>query len=148
MNLTSIKDVAEILTTIGIAFKTSYNENEINLYYDFLKDYDKKVLSIATKEMIKNCTFAPKISDMLKYCDEAKENQRFEVLDYMLEKGYFTIGYEEMVSDAERYNYEKANKWFREKNIPSWFQEDVRKYFQQMKQEQEQLQKTDVKFLE
>lgn len=126
------EDILQMLTLFSVAYKTEYNENEVNLYYDFLKDYDKKVISIATKEIIKTSPFLPKIADILKKCDEVKETQKFEILEFMKYKSYFKC-------DEE---YQKANKWLRDKIIPDWFLKDLREYQELSKQQQLQSNET------
>ena len=134
--MTTISDIAEVLTTIGIAFRTTYSESEIALYYDFLKQYDKRVVKDATKELIRKCTFVPKISDFLNYCEEAKKNQKFGILEYMLLNGYFKQGeFGELCPEQEQLNYQKANRWLQNKNIPQWFIQDMEEYKEKMQQD-------------
>lgn len=120
------EDITEMLTLLSIAYKTDYTDKEASLYYDFLKDYDKKVISTAIKEIIKTNPFLPKIADIIKKCDEVKETQKFEILEFMRYKNYFK-------SDEE---YNKANKWLKDKVIPEWFLKDLREYQQLNKIEQ------------
>lgn len=121
--MVDVEEVAKAITMLGIAFKTEYTKEEIDLYYDFLKDYDEKVLKTAIKELIKTNQFVPKISEIIKKCDEVKANQKFEVLEFMRYQGYFQNNEE----------YEKANKWLRDKIIPEWFKKDLSEYFSKMK---------------
>lgn len=43
----------------------------------------------------------------------------------MSSKGYF----------KDTTEYEKANKWFIENNVPSWLQEDINEYYKMMNQD-------------
>lgn len=107
---------------LGIAYGKAYNQDEIELYYDFLGDYSNSVFVKAIKHIIKTSKFAPTTSDLINACDKFKDDYKNEVLEYMKQCGYFKIPQE----------YDKAIQWLLKNNVPSWFKEDMNHYAKQM----------------
>lgn len=131
------------MTMLTMAYGKEYTEEEVELYYEFLKDYDGKVLTKAIKEIIATSTFAPKIAELKKMCEHVHQTRKYEILDMMLEAGYFKNENGHTDPDEEIQRYEKASKWLREKNIPAWFLEDLKQY-----QEKQKLTTKEVRLIE
>lgn len=54
------------LKYLGIAFGKEYDEEECQVYYDFLKEYPMETFSRAVKNLIPKSTFVPKLNEIMK----------------------------------------------------------------------------------
>ena len=113
------------LTYLGVAYGKEYSPIECEQHYDFLKEYSYETFVAAIKSIIKKSKFLPKITELLEECEKYKEHIKFEVLDFMKEKGYFKAPIE----------YEKASSFMERGIVPEWLQRDINKYYKMMKQE-------------
>lgn len=117
------------MSYLGIAYGKEFTQQELTVYYDFLKEFSDETLVKAIKNIIKTSKFMPKINELVEECENSKEQARFEILEYMKAMGYFKeSGY--AISE-----YEKAIKWLETGVIPHWFKDDMTKYYKMMKQE-------------
>lgn len=107
---------------LGTAFGKDYSREEIEVYYDFLKEYSPKTFASAVKSIIKNSKFAPKVNELIETCERCKEHLKHDVLEYMKKCGYFKIPQE----------YDKAVTWLEKDNVPTWFKEDMNEYAKKM----------------
>lgn len=112
------------LTYLGTAYGKEYSKMECELHYDFLKDYSYKTFVTAIKNLIKKSKFLPKITELLEECENCKEKTNFGILEFMKTQGYFKNGTE----------YDKAIRFLERNIIPNWFAEDMKKYYEMMKQ--------------
>lgn len=119
-----VLELAAGMKRIGIAYGKEYTPEECELYYDFLKEYKLDTWKKAVNTYIKESKFPPKPADLIEMCERFKEQIKYEVLEFMKEKGYFKHPDE----------YEKATKWLELDNIPSWFREDLNEYYKMMNQ--------------
>ena len=110
------------MTYLGLAYDKQYTQEEIKLYYDFLKEFDDDVVVKAIKEIIKTSKFIPKITELVKCCEKIKESIRFDVLEYMNKVGYF----------KDTREYQKASLFLEKNVIPYWLQKDIDIYYKQM----------------
>ena len=115
---------ADSMAYLGIAFGKEYTQEELSVYYDFLKEFTDETLIKAIKKIISTSKFLPKITELVETCEQCKETMKFEVLEYMNLQGYFK-------SSSE---YDKASIWLERNIIPFWFKEDMKKYLK-MKQQ-------------
>lgn len=109
---------AKGITYLGIAYNKKFNQEEVETFYDFLKNYDYETFKVAIKEMIKVKKFMPSISEMIEFCDKNKQHKKYEILEKMKLDGYF----------KDVTEYEKAIKWLESGNIPGWFKNDMKQY--------------------
>ena len=119
------KEFADSMGYLGLAYGKEFTQQELMLYYDFLKEYSDKALTAAIKNIIKKSKFLPKITEILEECENCKEQMVFEILDFMNQKGYFKAPIE----------YEKATSFMERGCVPEWLQKDINKYYKMMKQE-------------
>jgi hypothetical protein len=113
------------LTYLGTAFGKEYSKMECEQHYDFLKEYSYETFVKAIKNIIRTSKFLPKINQLIEACDKAKEQVKFDVLEFMREKGYFKAAIE----------YEKASLFMERGVVPEWLQKDINEYYKMMKQE-------------
>ena len=113
------------LTYLGTAFGKEYSKMECEQHYDFLKDYSYETFVTAIKNIIRASKFLPKITELLEECDRCKEKVKYEVLEFMNDKGYFKAPIE----------YEKASLFMERGNVPEWLQKDINEYYKMMRQE-------------
>lgn len=137
-----LEEFNECMIYLGVAYNKEFTQNEIKVYYDFLKNYNIDTLKIAIKSIISKSKYAPKISELIEECDNCKSSLRNEVLKYMRETGYFKLGIirengEQIILTDEHAmrNYEKASRFLERGIIPDWLQEDINYYYKLMKQE-------------
>lgn len=79
-----MKEFIKNMTYLGLAYDKQYTQEEIKLYYDFLKDFSDDVIVKAIKEIIKTSKFIPKITELVEKCQSIKENISFDVLELSL----------------------------------------------------------------
>lgn len=108
------------MTYLGLAYDKQYTQEEIKLYYDFLKYFSDDVIVKAIKEIIKTSKFIPKINELIEKCEEIKKETQYEIIEKMKNQGYFKTTQE----------YEKAIMFLNTNIIPKWFIEDMKKYQQ------------------
>ena len=99
------------MTYLGLAYDKQYTQEEIKLYYDFLKDFNDDVIVKAIKEIIKTSKYIPKVTELVEKCESIREEIRFEVLEYMNNVGYF----------KDTREYQKASLFLEKNVIPYWF---------------------------
>lgn len=113
------------LTYLGIAYGKEFDQQECQVYYEFLKEYSKDTFSKAVKNIIKKSKFLPKINELVEECENCKENAKIEIIEFMHKKGYFKCIKE----------YEKAVHFMTTGVVPKWLQEDINKYYKMMHKE-------------
>lgn len=111
---------------LGIAFGKEYTQEECEVFYDFLKDYNYKVFIQAIKNRIKKSSFPPKINELIEECNLCDNDFKFKIIDFMKASGYFKITSE----------YEKTMLFVKRGIVPQWLKEDINKYFKLMNQKQ------------
>lgn len=110
------------MSYLGIAVGKEYTQEECDVFYDFLKDYNYKVFIQAIKNRIKKASFPPKINELIEECNLCDNNFKFIVIEFMKESGYFKV-----VSE-----YDKAMMFVKRGIVPEWLKEDINKYFKMM----------------
>lgn len=118
------KEFAESIGYLGLAYGKEFTQQELMLYYDFLKEYSDKTLIIAIKNIIRKSKFLPKITEILEECEKYKEQMVFGILDHMSQKGYFKAPIE----------YEKATLFMERGCVPEWLQRDINEYYRLINQ--------------
>lgn len=113
------------LKFLGLAYGKEFDQDECQVYYEFLKDYSYDAFRTAVKGIIKKSKFLPKINELCEECEKSQTQVRIEILEFMKAKGYFKAFKE----------YEKAYLWFTENKVPEWLQKDANEYYKMMKQE-------------
>ena len=113
------------LKVLGIAYGKDFNQEECATYYEFLQEYNYETFKTAVKNIIRKSKFMPKINELIEECENYKERTKFEVLDFMKEKGYFKSIIE----------YEKATSFMERNIVPEWLQRDINEYYKMMKQD-------------
>ena len=130
------EEFKDSISYLGIAYNKEFTKKELQLYYDFLKDYNDETLVKAIKNIIKKSKFLPKINELIDECNNCKQNIKYEVVEFMLKSGYFKKGdYEELDFEQELRNYEKTKKFINENNVPEWLKQDINYYYKLMKQD-------------
>lgn len=137
-----IEELVKGLNFLGLAYGKEYNQMEAQQIYEFVKEYNYETFIKAVKGIIRTSKFLPKIADLIEACEEHKENEKIEVIDYMRDSGYFKLSYRPDIQLDEAHatrNYIKARKFIEQGIIPDWFQEDINYYYQKMRQEKIEL---------
>lgn len=118
-------EITKGLSYLGIAYGKEYTKIEVQQHYDFLKEYSYETFIKATKNIIRNSKFLPKINELLEECERQKTEMKFDIIEFMNKQGYF--------KDIKE--YEQANLFMSENIMPEWFKNDINKYCKIMKQE-------------
>lgn len=123
------KKISSFIAKLKIAYPRYFNElkNEdfiglSNMLEEMLKDYKEETLNEVAKTIIKTKRYMPSISDILELCDNTKIQIRNEIIEKMIQEGYFKSPQE----------IDKAYIWLEEKIIPEWFRKDMMKYYNKM----------------
>lgn len=118
-------ELVQGMQMLGMAYGKDFTQQECELYYEFLREYSNETFKTAVKNIIRTSKFLPKINELIEACDNAKEQVKFEILEFMRDKGYFKAPIE----------YEKASLFMERRNVPEWLQKDINEYYKVMKQE-------------
>lgn len=94
----------------------------IALYQEMLGNYNEQTLNKVAKEIIKTKKYMPSISEIIELCDNCKVRVQNEIVEKMIEDGYFKSPRE----------IDKIYMWLEEGIIPKWFKEDMMKYYNKM----------------
>lgn len=106
-------EFATAMKHLSIAFNKEFTQDDLNVYYEYLKDYEFKVFKNVIKEIVKCEKFLPKISEIISYCDRYKNDELINQLD---QRNYF-----KNANDKE-----KIIMWMNEGIIPEWFREELK----------------------
>lgn len=118
------QELVKGLTYLGTAYDKEYSKMECELHYDFLKEYNYETFVKAIKSIIKKSKFLPKITELLEECEKHKGQSRYEILEFMNQRGYFKSSIE----------FGKAAKWLETGIVPEWFKNDMNEYAKMQKQ--------------
>lgn len=110
------------MTYLGMAYGKSFTQEEVELYYDFLKEYQYESLVAAIKKFVKKSKYVPKINELIEECEKTKITKQFDVVEYMKDMGYFKSPIE----------YDKTIHFMQRGIVPEWLQRDINKYYQMM----------------
>lgn len=114
------------LKYLSIAYRTEgYDKDESSIYYEFLCKYEYEIYKKAIKNIIKKSKYLPKLNELIDECENCKEQVKYEMLEFMKQKGYFKSIIE----------YEKACSFVERGIVPEWLHNDIIKYYKIMKQD-------------
>ena len=123
------KLISIFIAKLKIAFPNYFKElsNEqilemVSLYQEMLGSYNEQTLSDVAKTIIKTKKYMPSISEIIELCDSNKVEIKNEIIEKMIEDGYFKNPRE----------IEKIYMWLEENIIPEWFKEEMKKYYNVM----------------
>lgn len=111
-------EFATAMKHLSIAFNKDYTQEDLEVYYEYFKEYEFDILKNAVKEIIKKEKFVQAISDLVKYCEKIKKIKNFEIINYMIQNKKFKDGTE----------ISKAIHFVEEGIIPEWFRKEMDKY--------------------
>lgn len=117
--------IAKLKMAFPNYFKDLSNQQMLDLialYQDMLGNYSEEILNKVVKDIIKTKKYMPSISEIIDLCDNCKVYVQNEIVDYMIQDGYFKAQSE----------LEKVYLWLEEGLIPAWFKEDMKKYYSKM----------------
>lgn len=89
------------LTYLGTAFNKTYTQMECELHYDFLGEYNFDTFVTAIKAIIRKSKFAPKVSELIEECEQAKFDDRVKALEAAKQTGLINVsekGYKHIYS--------------------------------------------------
>ena len=118
-------ELVQGMQMLGMAYGKEFTQQECELYYEFLREYNIETFKKAIKNIIRASKFIPKINEIIEECERCKQQVKFDVLEFMSSKGYFKAPIE----------YEKASLFMERGNVPEWLQKDINEYYKMMKQE-------------
>ena len=118
--------ISSLIATLKIAYPSYFNKLEDNdfialvkLYEEMLGSYNEEILNQVSKKIIKTMKYMPSIKEIIELCEETKVYKRNEIIELMIKDGYFKSPLE----------IDKVYMWIGEGIIPSWLQEDMKKYY-------------------
>lgn len=141
------EELVKGLTYLGMAYNKKFTEQECSQYYEFLKDYNYSNFVETIKYFIKTSKFLPKIADLIEEMDSRVFKKKHEILNFMYKDGYFKYSeFGKVTEKKEMENYNKAEYWLENGTAPYWLEEDIRKYYKKMYQNQ--LENQELKMIE
>ena len=117
-------ELVQGMQMLGMAYGKEFTQQECELYYEFLREYNIETFKAAIKNIIRTSKFLPKINELIEECDRCREQVKYDVLEFMNDKGYFKAPIE----------YEKASLFMERGNVPEWLQKDINEYYKMMRQ--------------
>lgn len=114
------------MSYLGVAIGKEYTQEECDVFYDFLKNYNYKVFVQAIKNRIKKSSFPPKINELIEECNLCNNDFKFEVIEFMKESGYF----------RDTSEYDKTMMFVKRGIVPEWLKQDINEYYKRMNQKQ------------
>ena len=120
------KELVKGLAYLGVAVGKQYTQEECEVFYDFLKDYSYNTFVKAIKKRISNSSFSPKINELIAECESCKDEEKYDIVEFMKMQGYFKDSRE----------YDKTLTFLKRGIVPEWLKQDINKYSVMMKQKQ------------
>jgi hypothetical protein len=117
------------MSYLGIALGKEYTQEECEVFYDFLKKYNYSVFVKAIKKRILKSSFPPKINELVAECESCKDEEKYDVVEFMKKQGYF----------KDPREYDKTLIFLKRGIVPEWLKQDINKYSVMMKQEIKQI---------
>ena len=117
-------ELVQGMQMLGMAYGKEFTQQECELYYEFLQEYNIETFKKAIKNIIRTSKFLPKINELIEECDRCREQVKYDVLEFMNDRGYFKAPIE----------YEKASLFMERGNVPEWLQKDINEYYKMMRQ--------------
>lgn len=128
-----MKDKSKLISSFIAKLKMAYpyyfkdfNEEDtldmVMMYQEMLGSYNEATLNEVAKKIITTKKYMPSISEIIELCDNCKIHVQNEIVEYMIQEGYFKSPNE----------IDKIYMWLGEGIIPKWFKEDMKKYYSKM----------------
>lgn len=115
----NVIDFTKIMKILSASYGKDFDEETLQIWYMQFKDIKKDIFYKSINKIIRNNKFMPSIAEILEECEKEKDKIKFDILEKMRLDNYF----------KNELEYEKMNNWFKEGIIPSWFKEDMKKYY-------------------
>ena len=115
---------------LGTAYNKEYDKAFIQIWYEYFKNIDYSLFMKGIKRFVAKSKYPPTIAELLSECIEADKEMRVMIIDKMKVDGYF----KESVAGKqnpleEESDYLKAIAFVTAlDHIPSWLEEDMKKY--------------------
>lgn len=116
------EEFAIVMTYLGTIYNKQFTSQELTVWYSFFHNINSSTFKLAIKKIAETNKYMPSIAEILTKCEETKVIQRNNIIEKMRDSGYF----------KNEKEIEKAYNWVQENNIPYWFKEDMKKYYQLM----------------
>ena len=123
------KSISVFIAKLKLAYPNYFKElnnkqvlEMVGLYQEMLGNYNQETLDVVAKEIIKTKKYMPSISEIIDLCEEKKLHIRNEIVEKMIDDGYF----------KSQIEIEKVYGWLEEGIIPKWFKQDMMKYYNKM----------------
>lgn len=110
-------------------YMKDFKQEQLSSWYEYFKDVEYITLNKAVKEIISESQYFPTISVLKEKCQKINKRYLLEIVDTMLNDGYFKRGAYGELSDQQAFrNYEKTIMWLENNTIPYWLKEDMKTY--------------------
>lgn len=115
---------------LGTAYNKEYDKAFIQIWYEYFKNIDYTLFMKAVKRFVAKSKYPPSIAELLSECIEADKEIRVNIIDKMKADGYFKLSVAgEQNELEEESDYMKAIAFVTAlEHIPSWLEEDMKKY--------------------
>lgn len=114
-------EFAKQMKILTLSYGKEFNEDTITVWYEYFKNINKETLESTIKKIVLKNKYMPSVAELIEEVNKQQEKSRFKILDIMKADNYFKSPEE----------YVKATKWLETNIIPSWFKNDMMRYYKQ-----------------
>ena len=104
-------------------YRAEFNQEDLKLWYGALKEIPYEIYIKAIGKLVKTNKFMPTVAEILEQCKEVEIANKVIVVENMKKDGYF----------KNNNDYSKIIVWLAEGIVPSWLEEDMKKYLKHQK---------------
>ena len=104
-------------------YRAEFNQEDLKLWYGALKEIPYEIYIKAIGNLVKTNKFMPTVAEILEQCKEVEIANKVIVVENMKKDGYF----------KNNNDYSKIIGWLADGIVPSWLEEDMKKYLKHQK---------------
>ena len=104
-------------------YRAEFNQEDLKLWYGALKEIPYEIYIKAIGKLVKTNKFMPTVAEILEQCKEVEIANKVIVVENMKKDGYF----------KNNNDYSKIIGWLADGIVPSWLEEDMKKYLNHQK---------------
>ena len=104
-------------------YRAEFNQEDLKLWYGALKEIPYEIYIKAIGKLVKTNKFMPTVAEIMEQCKEVELANKVIVVENMKKDGYF----------KNNNDYSKIIGWLADGIVPSWLEEDMKKYLNHQK---------------
>lgn len=115
------KEFLKGMKILQASYVKDFDTETLDIWYRQLKNINGSIFIKSVEELVTKNKYMPSIAEIIEESNKQQEKSRFKILDIMKADNYFKSPEE----------YVKATKWLETNIIPSWFKNDMMRYYKQ-----------------